>query len=384
VVAAAPALALLGAGGVDTVHAGEWRVATARVEPRGEGSTVYAWRPYWSIARTTMLDWLQPDLGAARTSQVGPGTLRWVRNLAGRRAGLHVDTIGVTFVSGPALVATLLDSVYVVGGTRAPVVIVGSPHRPPATVGVPYVDVPEATGGDGAHRWTVVAGALPPGLALDAASGAIQGTPTAAGVHAFTLAVRAGDEVAQLAMTISVGWGPLTIASAAERPAGVMGAAYADTLRADGAGPGLRWHLAAGALPPGVTLDSVTGRLAGVAEAAGTFRFTVRAASEARTATGELRVTVARPALDAGAVLDQLLGTGALAADHRRFLDLLGNRNDRVDVGDVAAWLDATAASAASPPVAALRRLVTVERSPTAPAPRSAPAPARPSAPAVP
>jgi hypothetical protein len=38
-------------------------------------------------------------------------------------------------------------------------------------------------------------------------------------------------------------------------------------------------------------------------------------------------------------VLDQLLGADTLGADQLRFLDLLGNRNGRLDVGDVRAWL---------------------------------------------
>jgi hypothetical protein len=41
-------------------------------------------------------------------------------------------------------------------------------------------------------------------------------------------------------------------------------------------------------------------------------------------------------------VIDQLLGGSALAADEVRFLDLLGNRNGRIDVGDARAWLHHT------------------------------------------
>ena len=38
-------------------------------------------------------------------------------------------------------------------------------------------------------------------------------------------------------------------------------------------------------------------------------------------------------------MLDQLLGAGALKADEARFLDLQGNANGRLDVGDVRAWM---------------------------------------------
>ena len=48
-----------------------------------------------------------------------------------------------------------------------------------------------ATGGGGVYRWSVVSGALPAGLALDATSGAIRGTPSSGG--RFRVTVRAAD-----------------------------------------------------------------------------------------------------------------------------------------------------------------------------------------------
>jgi hypothetical protein len=44
-----------------------------------------------------------------------------------------------------------------------------------------------AAGGTGTIVWSVVAGALPPGLALDSVTGVITGIPTAIGVYAFTV-----------------------------------------------------------------------------------------------------------------------------------------------------------------------------------------------------
>jgi len=49
---------------------------------------------------------------------------------------------------------------------------------------------------------------------------------------------------------------------------------------------------------------------------------------------------VAKPQVAEAAVMDQLLGGPAtLTADQLRFMDLLGNKNGRLDVGDVRAWL---------------------------------------------
>ena len=60
---------------------------------------------------------------------------------------------------------------------------------PDATVGSPYTRSLSATGGVAPYVWTVKSGSLPPGLALDPASNAIAGTPTANGNFAFTLQV---------------------------------------------------------------------------------------------------------------------------------------------------------------------------------------------------
>lgn len=131
---------------------------------------------------------------------------------------------------------------------------------------------------------------------------------------------------------------PLEITSAAARPDGVMGATYADQLDASGGTAVYVWSLEAGVLPEGVAL-SAAGVLSGVPAAAGEFAFTVKAASGGIEATKELTLTVAAPVLQAEGVVDAILATSPLSADEARYLDLQGNRNGRVDAGDVRAWL---------------------------------------------
>lgn len=147
---------------------------------------------------------------------------------------------------------------------------------------------------------------------------------------------------------------PVTIAGLT-RDAGVMGAPYADTLR--GSGGVTRWRLTSGALPPGLALDSTTGALSGVPTQAGTFVFTVEASSPYTSAARPFTIVIGTPALVAADVMDMLLGSrAALTDDQLRYLDLIGNRNGRLDIGDVRAWLRVTGATPRVPARAGARR----------------------------
>jgi M6 family metalloprotease-like protein len=132
---------------------------------------------------------------------------------------------------------------------------------------------------------------------------------------------------------------PLAITSASARPGAIMGAAYTDQLEADGGDGVHAWSLAAGSLPEGVSL-SATGAINGTPGEAGAFTFTARTASDGLEATKEFTLLVVSPTLAVTAVVDALIAEQpALGADERRYLDLQGNRNGRVDAGDVRAWL---------------------------------------------
>ncbi|HEX5308872.1 MAG TPA: Ig domain-containing protein [Solirubrobacteraceae bacterium] len=65
---------------------------------------------------------------------------------------------------------------------------VTSSSLPTGQVGTPYTAQLAASGGLGSYTWSVASGSLPAGLTLNAATGAISGTPTGAGAS-FTVSV---------------------------------------------------------------------------------------------------------------------------------------------------------------------------------------------------
>lgn len=209
--------------------------------------------------------------------------------------------------------------------------------RPATAVGYPYADRLQSAGGSGSAAWSLAGGSLPAGLSL-APDGAVTGTPTTPGAYSFSARAASATLVRTRGFSIEVG-PALAITSDSLRRAGTVGAAYADTLRASGGLGSPRWRVVAGALPAGIALDSVSGVLGGVPEAAGEAAFTVAAGGGPVQATRRFGMAVRAPELQPAAVIDQLLGAGTLSPDHVRYLDLQGNRNGRLDVGDVRAWL---------------------------------------------
>jgi putative Ig domain-containing protein len=171
-------------------------------------------------------------------------------------------------------------------------VSIGTTSLPAGRATVPYTATLQASGGTGTYRWTVTSGALPGGLAIDAATGVISGTPQAAGSYTFTAsAADAADatNAASAPFTINIGASPVAVTTAS-LPGGRVTVPYSASLQASGGSGGYRWGVATGALPGGLTLDAATGAITGTPAAAGTYAVTI-AATDTADATNSGTVT---------------------------------------------------------------------------------------------
>ncbi len=160
-------------------------------------------------------------------------------------------------------------------------VVVSASPTPPAGVATnPYEGFSfSASGGSPPFTWAVTSGALPGGLTLTA-DGTLSGTPSAVGPFAFTVtatdsAQTPGTGSQPFSVTIDTP-AALLIDPGETPPAGVHGTSYGIAFTATGGYLPLSWTVTAGALPPGLTLNS-DGSLTGTPTAASStpFAFTV-------------------------------------------------------------------------------------------------------------
>ena len=147
---------------------------------------------------------------------------------------------------------------------------------------------------DRTATFAVAGGTLPDGLGLEPATGVISGTPTASGSYAFTVEAANSFGATTAEFTLDV-WAPPAITTET-LPGGSVGSSYSQTIAATG-WPVPAFTVASGTLPSGLALDG-NGTLAGKLSAAGSYTFTVAAASDAGSDTHDYTVVVdalARP-----------------------------------------------------------------------------------------
>jgi hypothetical protein len=176
----------------------------------------------------------------------------------------------------------------------------------PATARAPFGLALQAGGGTPPYDWSIATGAFPGGLTLDAATGAIAGSPMVSGSFPLTVRLRdAAGGAETRAFTIQVN-APPTIVTAS-LGGGTVGRGYAEALRANGGTPPLAWLITAGRLPAGLALDAGSGAISGTPVAPGVASLTVRVADAAGASeTRPFSLAVTAPLAIAGTTLSTL------------------------------------------------------------------------------
>ena len=184
-----------------------------------------------------------------------------------------------------ALSAMLTDSTT---GTPASVtqpysLVVASPALsatpatlPAGTAGSAYQQAISATGGIAPYQ-VALSGTLPTGVAFDAATGTLSGTPLQSGTFALTATITdsTGGTPASVTQPYSlVVASPVLVTPLSALPGGTAGSVYQQAFTATG---GIApYHVAlSGALPAGLSFDAGTGTLSGTPTQSGTFALTV-------------------------------------------------------------------------------------------------------------
>jgi large repetitive protein len=166
------------------------------------------------------------------------------------------------------------------GAPPKPSLVVTTVSLPDGGINQPYTSPGLAATGSAVNSWSLVGGALPAGLTLGS-NGVITGTPTQSGTFAVTVQANGNGVTAtkQLSLFVLAPLAVQTLVNKTPPERGLtakklVGAPLTTGVKAVGGRPPYTFT-ATGTLPPGLTLDSATGRISGAGSAAGRYPFTV-------------------------------------------------------------------------------------------------------------
>jgi hypothetical protein len=166
---------------------------------------------------------------------------------------------------------------------------------PDATVGIQYNHQLSGREGCPPYTFKLSSGSMPPGISITS-GGNITGTPTQAGTWGFYLALDDVCNSPEAARAFSLTVVPKLTVTTNSIPPAIVNTPYSQQLTYDGGGS-VTWSISSGALPPGLSLGSTTGLLAGSPNTVGSYTFTVlvQDTSSARSDTKTLTLDVLAP-----------------------------------------------------------------------------------------
>jgi hypothetical protein len=218
---------------------------------------------------------------ASLAASAGTSPYSW--QISGQPSWLTVNpSTGVLSGTPPAggffsFAATVTDSADPPATVQAVVTITVATQLqvvPPTTfsgvVGVPFSGSLSATGGISPYHWQ--ASGQPSWLTINPATGALSGTPTAAGLFSFTATVRDSRGITQ---TIQAQISVTVVSQLQIVPpttfAGIVGVPFSGGFAATSGTPPYHWQ--AGGRPSWLTINSATGALSGTPVSAGALAF---------------------------------------------------------------------------------------------------------------
>jgi hypothetical protein len=228
--------------------------------------------------------------------------------------GTSSFTVKVKDANNASSTKTLSISVYAYPAITTEVL-------PTGAVGSFYSQTVPVTGGKPPYSWALT-GNLPNGLALDASTGVISGTPLSAGNKNFGIAVTDNNGTTY-SRAISITINPALSISTSSLLDNYVGSAYSQNLMASGGLPPYNWQVVNGTLPAGLSLNANTGAITGSLSTVGSITFSVRVTDTGNaTAVKDLSITVFKFPSIGGSVTD--LSTGAPLAGVNVVLALTG------------------------------------------------------------
>jgi hypothetical protein len=261
-----------------------WWTANCNADGTGQLSSPIGFQPEWPTNDPRIapfqewVDLLSSTGGVASYSwslwsgTLPPGLAISAGTITGTPTAAGTYTFRVLAVDGVGNMAySPLYTVVVSGGVQ-----ITTTTLPDGAVGelVPYSQTLAFTGGTAPFTWTQPSGSLPTGLSLGGSTGVISGTATVAGTYTFDVQITDTNGSFNRT-TLSITIQPAVQITTLTLPPGIVGTSYSFALGASGGLPDYSWAQPSGTLPDQITLDSVTGILAGTPDIAGVSSFQI-------------------------------------------------------------------------------------------------------------